>query len=171
MWTLWRPLRTSTPLSTCFPNSNQITEVHWWKLLDMLHLSDILTLFKINFIFIFDTNTDVPSPSLFAHLHPALPLPPLPSGHHHTVVCVYGLYLYALWLIPHRLSVSPAPSPLTAVSLFHVFMPLSVLSVYFLLSSTTSFYLFALLTFTLSKFTTILPGKEFPAYALSWNLY
>ena len=37
----------------------------------------------------------------------------LPSGHHHTVVFVYGLYTHVLWLIPSSfLSCSPVPSPL-----------------------------------------------------------
>ena len=49
-----------------------------------------------NFIFIVDTITDVLIFSLFVHLHPALHL--LPSGHHHTVVYVYRLWIYVLWL-------------------------------------------------------------------------
>ena len=28
------------------------------------------------------------------------PLLPIPSGHHHTALCVHGLYTYVLWLIP-----------------------------------------------------------------------
>ena len=48
-----------------------------------------------NFIFIVDTIADVP---LSPPLCPPLPSshPPFPSGHHHTVVCVYGLCIYDL---------------------------------------------------------------------------
>ena len=33
-------------------------------------------------------------------LSPSSPSTPLPSGHRHTDVCVYGLCIYVLWLIP-----------------------------------------------------------------------
>ena len=55
-------------------------------------------LFFFNIIWIDYTVTLCPHFSPFAHLHPAFA--PLPPGHHHTVVCVYGLCLYVLWLIP-----------------------------------------------------------------------
>ena len=58
----------------------------------------------------------------FAHLHPALILHP--SGHHHAVVCVHGLCLYVLWLIPSPSLIQsyPPPSPLRVISLFHISM-------------------------------------------------
>ena len=42
-----------------------------------------------------------PHPHHFAHLSSALisPTRQLCSGHHHPVVCVYGLFIYVLWLI------------------------------------------------------------------------
>ena len=51
-----------------------------------------------NLVFIVDTITDVPiSPTLPTSTQsPA----PLPSGHYHTVVCVHGLHIYVLRLIP-----------------------------------------------------------------------
>ena len=69
------------------------------------------------------------------HFSSLCPLPltlntPLSSGHHHTVVCVYGLRIYVLWLLSSSL---PPTSSLTPVSLFGVFMPLLLFcsSVYF----------------------------------------
>ena len=46
------------------------------------------------------------------------------SGRHHAVVCVCGLCMYVLWLIPSYSFIQglPAASPLTPVSLFHVSM-------------------------------------------------
>ena len=51
---------------------------------------------------------------------------PIPSDHHNTGVCVHGLCIYILYLtlFPFPHSVTPPPSPLTVVSLFHVSMPL-----------------------------------------------
>ena len=46
----------------------------------------------------------------FACLYPA-PTPPLPCGHHHTVVCVHGLCIYALWLIPSPAYSQSSPLP------------------------------------------------------------
>ena len=72
-------------------------------------ISSFLSFFL--FIFIVDTVADV----LITH-----PLPPcsqallsLPSGHHHTVVCVCGLCIYSLWLIPSPsfIQASSAPDP------------------------------------------------------------
>ena len=65
----------------------------------------------------------------FPHL--CLPPHPLPSGHHHTIVCVYGSCIYVLWLIPSPsfIQSSPPPSPLTAVSLFYINMGSQNLSV------------------------------------------
>ena len=54
----------------------------------------------IFFLFIVDTITDFLISYPFAHLHPGLTPPSLPSGHHHTVVCIYWLCVYVLWLIP-----------------------------------------------------------------------
>ena len=58
-----------------------------------------IKLTHVYFQFIVDTITDVPSPPspLLSYI---LPSPPLPSGHHHTVVYVYGLCLNDLGLIP-----------------------------------------------------------------------
>ena len=51
----------------------------------------------------------------FAYLHPAPGL--LPSGHHHTVVCVYVFCMYLLWLIPSPSFIqSPHPLPLWQLS-------------------------------------------------------
>ena len=43
--------------------------------------------------------------SLHAHFQPPLPTStyptsPFPSGHHHTILCVYVLCIYVFWLIP-----------------------------------------------------------------------
>lgn len=75
-----------------------------------------------NFIFIVDTVTDVPISSPFAHFHPVLPLP---SGHHQTVICGYGLWIYVFWLIPSPFIQSLfSPSLLKCVNLFDVSIPL-----------------------------------------------
>ena len=53
---------------------------------------------------------------------------PLPSGGPHTAVCVHGSCMYVPWLIPSPSVIqSSLPSPLTAVSLFHVPTPVSIL--------------------------------------------
>ena len=67
----------------------------------------------------------LPFPALHsytAHLHPTPNL--LPSGHHHTVVCVYGLCIYALQVIPSPCFIQFPLSPLPP--LWH----LSVCSMY-----------------------------------------
>ena len=75
-------------------------------------------------IFIVDTITG----DAFTHTLPmsTQPLCPLRSGHHHTVACVHGLCIYVIWLSPsHSFIQSPhLSSDLTAVSLFHVSVPL-----------------------------------------------
>lgn len=56
--------------------------------------------FKIIYLFNFivDIFTDIPiPPPLLAPTHPPIPLS---SGHHHTVVWVYGLCIYVIRLIP-----------------------------------------------------------------------
>ena len=53
-----------------------------------------------------------PFACLYAASASVQPLPLLPSGHHQTVVSVYGLYIYVLWLIPSPLTSSPlSPFP------------------------------------------------------------
>lgn len=51
---------------------------------------------------LFSLLTDVPISLLspFTHLHPPFTPPPLPCSHHYTVVCVQGLCIMVLWLIP-----------------------------------------------------------------------
>ena len=59
-----------------------------------LFLFYVFIYFYIFFIFVIDIVSDVPIPPL---LGPPLPSPtPLPSGHHHTVVCVLGFCIYVL---------------------------------------------------------------------------
>ena len=58
------------------------------------------------------------------------PPAPHPSGHHHTVVCVYVSCTYTLWLILSP-SFIQSPSPLTAISLANVSMPLFLLFIRF----------------------------------------
>ena len=61
----------------------------WWPL--------NFILFDGNFLnFYFLCYYRCPHPS-FSQIHPALAPPP--SGHHHTVVCVYRLCVHVLWLI------------------------------------------------------------------------
>ena len=81
------------------------------------------------FIFIVDTIIDVPSPP--THLLPTLT--PLPTGRHHTVVCVYGCCKDVLWLIPSP-SFIQSPSPLPSDSCQSVpciHAPVSILCISF----------------------------------------
>ena len=89
-----------------------------------LSFSPFLSSLFFNFIFIVDTITEVAISYPLAHSHPAPT--PLPSGHPRTAVCVCGSCVLVLWLIPSS-SFIQSPSPLTAVSLFHVSMSLSIL--------------------------------------------
>ena len=47
-----------------------------------------------------------------------------PSDYHHNVVCVYALCIRVFWLIPSPSFIESPTSSLTAISLFHVSMPL-----------------------------------------------
>lgn len=111
-WTLFRSL------CMCFSD---------WYLFNLGHLF-------FNFIFIVDTITDVPihPPPLYTSTQP---LCLLSSDYHHTIVCVNGLCIYVFWIIPlpSFIQSSHSPSPLRAVSLFHISMSLVLfrLSVYF----------------------------------------
>ena len=62
----------------------------------------------------------------FPPFDPSTQHPRTPSGNPHTVVHVHGPCIYVLWLIPSpSFNQSPPPtSPLPAVSLFHVSVPL-----------------------------------------------
>ena len=59
-------------------------------------------------------------PTRFAHLHLAPTL--LPSGHHHTGVCVSLLCMYIFWLIPLFFSSGP-PNPFPLDSYHHSMIP------------------------------------------------
>ena len=87
-----------------------------------------LFIYLFNFIFI-DTITDVPIP-LPALPSSTQPLSPSSSGHHHTIVCVYGLCMYVLWLIPSPFIQFPLPSD-SCQSVPCVHASVSILSVYF----------------------------------------
>ena len=75
-------------------------------------------LYNTGYCIVFTTPSQVSFHPLFTLLY----FPhPLPSGHQHTVVCVYECFL----LSPLPFSPSlPSPSPLTAVSLFSIFRSL-----------------------------------------------
>ena len=63
-----------------------------------------------NFILIVDTTTDVCISTLLCPPPPSPCSPfPLPGHRHcgHTVVCVYGLCMYVLWLIPSPSFIQP----------------------------------------------------------------
>ena len=81
----------------------------------------------LNFIFLLLTLLQMSPPLLLCSPHPDST--PLPSGHHHTVVCVYGLCTYVLWLIPSPSFVqSPIPSD-SCQSVPCVHVSVSILSV------------------------------------------
>ena len=76
--------------------------------------SFLFYLYISSFIFIIYTIRDVPVVSLFAHLSSSSPSLP---GRHRTVVYVYGLYLYVLWLFPPPSVIqSLSPLPLSCKS-------------------------------------------------------
>ena len=91
--------------------------------------SDFHSMFDLNFIYIFYSlslfllltllQMTTFSPPL---LHSSQPPLPISSGYCHTVVCVCGWCIWALWRIPSTSFIQcPTPlSSLTAFSLFHV---------------------------------------------------
>ena len=60
-------------------------------------LSSPLMIHYVLFIFLFDTIADVPIPPTPALPHFSQPLLALPSGHHHTIVCVSVAHVYSFF--------------------------------------------------------------------------
>ena len=90
---------------------------------ELPYTSSLFPIIFSNFIFIVDTIGDVPVSPHFAHLHPVHT--PLPRPSPHCSLCLWVMHECSLanpFTFFHAVF-SPC-SPLTAVSLFHVSMPL-----------------------------------------------